>query len=434
MNRILIVEDDRTIAMVMRTVLSRGGWEIRHSVDGQDAVQVAAEWNPALILLDVELPSMNGFDVCSTVRATEQGETPLIVMVTASDDLPSKLMGFQVGADDYLIKPVDPQELLTRVTKLLGVREAQARTIKQRRRDAMNELIATICHEVNNPLTAVIGYLDMIVDDKELPPKLRRVIDGCRLDVLRVMDVVQCLKKVEDRVVPYIGDTTMIDLSKGAGAGGTGLTARLDILSDSFNLRPDPQQIPAPDLADLFLRVAPPHQFQRDVEGLGGVVPAVDAAAAVEVGRNADVVDPDQLHGVVDVIDEIPDRGAGWSGVLRHDRAETAIVGRALCRKERRHCGGRACGGGHSAVDRARARLGRNGRRCGDAELRPQRGQRRLSFARALRRLRLDVAVKRHHLDHATVLLQGQKLFIVHVAAVIGEGTDGGMRRDDRRP
>lgn len=196
----------------MRTVLSRGGWEIRHSVDGQDAVQVAAEWNPALILLDVELPGMNGFDVCSTVRATEQGETPLIVMVTASDDLPSKLMGFQVGADDYLIKPVDPQELFTRVTKLLGVREAQARTIKQRRRDAMNELIATICHEVNNPLTAVIGYLDMIVDDKELPPKLRRVLDGCRLDVLRVMDVVQRLKKVEDRVVPYIGDVTMIDL------------------------------------------------------------------------------------------------------------------------------------------------------------------------------------------------------------------------------
>lgn len=196
----------------MRTILSRGAWEVRHAATGEDAVAVAADWTPSLILLDVDLPGMNGFQVCSTVRATEQGDTPLIVMVTANDDVRSKLSGFQAGADDYLVKPVDPQELFTRVTKLMGVREAQARAIAQRRRDAMNEIVATICHELNSPLTGALGYLEMAMADAGTPASVGAWLEDCRRETLKVISIVQRLKQVEDRVVPYIGDVTMISL------------------------------------------------------------------------------------------------------------------------------------------------------------------------------------------------------------------------------
>jgi CheY-like chemotaxis protein len=200
------------IATVMRTILARGEWEVRHSVTGEDAVEVAAAWSPTLILLDVDLPGINGFTVCSTVRAQDHGDKPLIVMVTANNDVPSKLMGFQVGADDYLVKPVDPAELLTRVTKLLDVREAQVRAIQQRRRDALNEIVATICHELNNPLTSVLGYLEMALQHHDAPAAMSEALADCRKDLLRVIDVVERLRRVEDRVVPYIGETTMIAL------------------------------------------------------------------------------------------------------------------------------------------------------------------------------------------------------------------------------
>ena len=201
------------IATIMRTVLARGGWEVRHTLTGEEAIEVARDWTPLLILLDVDLPGINGFGVCSAVRAQESGDKPLIVMVTANNDVPSKLMGFQVGADDYLVKPVDPQELLTRVTKLLDVREAQQRAIQQRRRDALNEIVATICHELNNPLTAVLGYLEMAIDQEGAPEALTGALSECKKDLMRVIDVVERLRRVEDRVVPYIGETTMIQLA-----------------------------------------------------------------------------------------------------------------------------------------------------------------------------------------------------------------------------
>ncbi|MGE0444264.1 MAG: response regulator [Vicinamibacterales bacterium] len=211
MSRILLVEDDATIAAIMRAVLARGGWELRHAATGEAALAIASEWHPALILLDVELPGMNGFSVCSTVRASDQGEHPLIVMVTSNDDVASKLTGFKVGADDYLVKPVDPQELLTRVSKLLGDREAQERAIKQRRREAMNELVATVCHEINNPLAAAVGYLELL-EQRELPPDVREGLAGTHEALLRVADVIARLKGIEDRPVQYLGEVAMIDL------------------------------------------------------------------------------------------------------------------------------------------------------------------------------------------------------------------------------
>jgi CheY-like chemotaxis protein len=214
LSRILLVEDDPLVATVMRVVLTRGGWDIRHAPTGEDALAMAPEWNPALILLDVDLPGINGFDVCRSVREAERGDAPLIVMVTSNDDVQSKLRGFRSGADDYLVKPLDHQELFTRVTKLLGDREAQAAAIAQRRRDAMNEIVATICHELNSPLTGALGYLELALSEAAADSPSADWLTDCRRELMKVIAVVQRLKQIEDRVVPYLGEVTMIELPK----------------------------------------------------------------------------------------------------------------------------------------------------------------------------------------------------------------------------
>ena len=206
----------------MRAVLAKGGWDIRHTADGRDAVRLAVEWEPALILLDVGLPGMDGFQVCSAVRASETGDAPLIVMVTSNDDLSSKLRGFAEGADDYLVKPIDPQELFTRVSRLMGARAARAREIAQRRRDAIHEIVTTICHELNSPLTAALGYLELAIKEPELLPQHREDLGSCRVALDRMIDIIERLRKVDDHVVPYVGDLRMIDLPQGAGGGGQG--------------------------------------------------------------------------------------------------------------------------------------------------------------------------------------------------------------------
>jgi DNA-binding response OmpR family regulator len=146
------------------------------------------------------------------VRASEHGEEPLVVIVTAHDELSSKLTGFSVGADDYLVKPINPQELFTRVTKLLASRDAHARTVEQRRRDAIREVATTICHQVNSPLTVAVGYLDLLIHRRDLSTQVQGDLGECRAELLRIVEILERLRVVEDRVVPYLGDAKMIDL------------------------------------------------------------------------------------------------------------------------------------------------------------------------------------------------------------------------------
>ena len=225
-----------------------------------------------------------------------------------------------------------------------------------------------------------------------------------------------------------------------------------------------PQQVAAPQFGDLRFGVAAPHEFQRDVERLVGAVPAVHAAAAVEVRRDADVVDADQLHGVVDVIDEVLDRRARRRRELRVDRVELLLQIRALFLAQRGErvaataaaasgcragCAPRAAWAVRVACARAVAPLrhvpARHGRRRARRRRvrRPPRaacppaGRTPCAARRARRRApanrRLHVAGERHGLHHAAVLLQRQQLLVVQVAADVGQLAHRRVRRDDRR-
>jgi DNA-binding response OmpR family regulator len=212
MARILLVDDDEDIAVIVKAALWRLGHHVRHTADGVNGAQIAREWDPALVLLDVGLPGQSGFDTCVQIRRESDNRDLLIVMLTAHGDVPSKLRGFDAGADDYLVKPVDVSELSTRVTRLLDKQGAHTQTIQQRRRDAIREIVATIAHEINNPLTVALGNLDVVVEYEQISPGVSLHLETCRDELLRIAEVVQRLQAVDDRVVPYIGDDQMIDL------------------------------------------------------------------------------------------------------------------------------------------------------------------------------------------------------------------------------
>src|SRR6188472_1596607 len=147
----------------------------------------------------------------------------------------------------------------------------------------------------------------------------------------------------------------------GATALVTPLLAGLDPGRDFLDLAPDAKQIAAPDLRDLLFGVAPSHQFERHVEGFVGAVPAVDAAAAVEVRGDADVIDADQLDDIVDVVDEVLDGRARRLRVPLVDRGHTGVELRASIRRQREYRRiGTGLGGGH-ALCRWRAGNRRSG-------------------------------------------------------------------------
>jgi two-component system response regulator VicR len=111
--RILIVEDEKNIVDILSFNLAREGYQVLEAYDGRSGLQLALEQNPDLILLDLMLPEMNGFDVCRALR-TENRSTP-VIMLTAREEEADKVLGLELGADDYITKPFSMRELLARV-------------------------------------------------------------------------------------------------------------------------------------------------------------------------------------------------------------------------------------------------------------------------------------------------------------------------------
>jgi DNA-binding response OmpR family regulator len=124
--RILVVEDDLTVAEVVVDYLRHAGLEPRHAVDGQAALEIAAGWPPDLVVLDLMLPGASGLEVCRRLREGREGRegeiargTLPVIMLTALSEESDRVRGLESGADDYVTKPFSPRELTLRVQAVL---------------------------------------------------------------------------------------------------------------------------------------------------------------------------------------------------------------------------------------------------------------------------------------------------------------------------
>jgi len=116
MDKVLVVEDELTLLDTLEYNLTRQGYEVHTAADGPTALEVARQEKPDLIVLDVMLPGLDGFEICRILR--QEMSVP-ILMLTARDDEVDKVVGLEVGADDYMTKPFSMRELLARVKALL---------------------------------------------------------------------------------------------------------------------------------------------------------------------------------------------------------------------------------------------------------------------------------------------------------------------------
>jgi DNA-binding response OmpR family regulator len=126
--QLLMIEDDARLATMVSEYLRQSGFEIAHALDGASGLAALQSSPPALVVLDLMLPDMDGLEICRRIRALGGvlGKTP-VLMLTAKGDPMDRVIGLEVGADDYLAKPFEPRELLARIRAILR-RSADAST------------------------------------------------------------------------------------------------------------------------------------------------------------------------------------------------------------------------------------------------------------------------------------------------------------------
>lgn len=211
MARILVVEDDALLANMVRAGLSTGGDEVVVCRDGHAAVELAATSSPDLVLLDVNMPHLDGFEVCRRIRDLEPpDQRATLVMVTSRDELSSKLLAFSAGVDDYVLKPIDVGDLRSRVTRWMESRAQRADLLVRRRREAIQEVVTAVCHQVNNPLAVALMGLDLVLQRGGLPSESAGELETVRAHLLRISRVLRQMRVANDESVPYIGERKMI--------------------------------------------------------------------------------------------------------------------------------------------------------------------------------------------------------------------------------
>ena len=118
-DRILVVDDEPEIVALVAYHLAKAGYRVSTASTGQDALDIARRDRPSLIVLDLMLPGMSGFDVLEAIRGDDSTRDVAVLMLTARREEPDRIRGLSLGADDYLTKPLSPQELVLRIGAIL---------------------------------------------------------------------------------------------------------------------------------------------------------------------------------------------------------------------------------------------------------------------------------------------------------------------------
>ena len=142
-SRILIADDEPFNRELLEAFLSEGNYELEYAADGQETLDKTASFNPDLILLDVMMPKLSGFEVCEKLKKDPQTSSVMILMVTALSDLGDVERAVAVGCDDFLSKPINQIELLIRVENLLKLRSVTSELERLRQYvDSMEDAFA----------------------------------------------------------------------------------------------------------------------------------------------------------------------------------------------------------------------------------------------------------------------------------------------------
>ncbi len=192
---VLIVEDDRNIADLLRLYLEKEGYEVRLAYDGLKGLEKFREFKPDLVLLDVMLPGMDGWGVCRSIR--QDSKTP-IIMLTAKSETEDKVSGLKQGADDYITKPFEMREVLARIEAVL--RRSGLEPEKSARRLEFDNLIVDM------------DAFELTVAGKKIPtpPKEMELLFHLASAPNRVFTRNQLLDEVWG--FDYFGDTRTVDV------------------------------------------------------------------------------------------------------------------------------------------------------------------------------------------------------------------------------
>ena len=215
--KILIAEDNLTTRRILETILIKWNYDVISVCDGNEAWEKIQEKDPPkLIILDWMMPGLNGVEICRRLRRKDPGEPMYIILLTARDEKNDIVEGLGAGADDYIAKPFDTEELRARIDVGRRVIELQTALLEKEKLQVIFEMTGAICHELSQPMQAISGNSELMLMNLKKDNPLYKHVVTIKDQINRMGDITRKLKRVTRYKTKDYINSKIIDLDSAA--------------------------------------------------------------------------------------------------------------------------------------------------------------------------------------------------------------------------
>ncbi|NMB83359.1 MAG: response regulator [Ignavibacteria bacterium] len=218
MKKILVIDDYPDNVFLLQDRLEHEGFEVIKAYDGEMGIQKAITEKPDLILLDIMMPGVSGYDVCKTLSSRDDTKLIPIILLTALTEADNLRSGLQAGAFDYIKKPFNKTELIARINSALRFSETNKFLIEIEKIKTFAATVVTANHEIKQPLTlinlsttAIRRELTKDSPSNEVVLKRVEFIENAARDIIKVLEKMGAIKKPV--ITPYVNNLNIIDLN-----------------------------------------------------------------------------------------------------------------------------------------------------------------------------------------------------------------------------
>lgn len=313
--RILAVDDDERNLALLTAKLEREGYEIDTAKNGVEALQKVAVFLPDLIIMDVMMPQMDGYEALRHLKSREETRYIPVIMLTGRAEIEDKVMGFEVGAEDYINKPYSLQEVAARVKSLLRMRSLQTKLRETEKVAALGEMVDGIAHEIRNPLTAIGGMARRLYEG-ETDPQHKEYAQWIIRSVERLERMLQRIDEYKRILVSTFsrGDINMAveasvkDIKDFIEGHGKQITLKMNLMPE-----PPPVNYDYGNMKTALLNI-----LQNSVEAIMGegaitveTLPTADGTIAIKVTDTGIGMEKEEIRKIFNPFQSTKFEGAG---------------------------------------------------------------------------------------------------------------------------
>jgi sigma-B regulation protein RsbU (phosphoserine phosphatase) len=212
-DKILVVEDERDTRFILEKLLTKNNFEVITANNGQEALKLLETYTPKVILADWTMPIMDGLQLCNHIKSSEKLKLIYYIILTARTSLRDRVTGLDVGADDFLMKPIENQELIARIKSGIRIFNLQKELKAIEHSKAVVELACTIGHKINNPLSSLKIAMDNLQETLPVESSANTEEDFLIIQqaIERIQTFVHQLTHLENpEIINYTDESKMI--------------------------------------------------------------------------------------------------------------------------------------------------------------------------------------------------------------------------------